>query len=158
MTPNIKKLIFVRQAAFVVGDSNKWETLRYKVKREIVTAKTNYYAERVRHLQKHDSKKWHQPIKIMTRNDSAELSIQVPGVCTSNHNDIANTINDQFVNVSSGLTPLDISKLPVFLPAPKPPSYLYPWEVYNVLKSLNHLKPLVLMEYRLDLSNNLPMS
>ena len=40
MTPKIKKLISVRQAAFAVGDSNKWRTLRNKVKREIVTAKT----------------------------------------------------------------------------------------------------------------------
>ena len=35
---------------------------------------------------------------------------------------------------------LDISKLPAFLPAPKPLPYLYPWEVYNVLKRVKPFK------------------
>ena len=52
---------------------------------------------------------WHQQIRITTRIDFAKLSIYVPGLCASNHNNMVDTVNCKFVNISSGLIPLGIS-------------------------------------------------
>ena len=74
--------------------------------------KTKYYADRVRHLQKTDSKNWHRQVKVMTRNSSTDVCIQVPDVQAYKHNEIANAINCKFVNVSASMAPLDYSNLP----------------------------------------------
>ncbi len=160
MTPKIKKLIAERQTAYINGETTKWKSLRNQIKRLIEQAKTSYYADRVRHLQQNDSKSWHRQIKVMTRNDTSETSIHVPGVHANCHNEIANAINDKFVNVSSELKPLDLTKLPAFLPAPNLPPYLYPWDVYAVLKNINASKatgpdgipPRLIKEFAYELS------
>ena len=72
----------------------------------------------------------------MTRNVKSDLCIPVPGIEDSEHGDIANCINDAFVNVSSGISPLDIATLESFLPAYSPAPELYPWEVYAQLKKM----------------------
>ncbi len=54
------------------------------------------------------------------------------------HNEIANVIIDKF-NVSSELIPLDLTKLPAFLPAPNLPPYLCPWDLYAVCSLKNKL-------------------
>lgn len=54
----------------------------------------SYYAERVRHLQKTDSKIWHH-------------CIQVPHVQADRQNEIANAINCKFVYVSANPEALD---------------------------------------------------
>ena len=136
MTPKIKKMINARQREFGLGNSRNWRVLRNRVKREISSAKINYYADRVRHLQKLDSKKWHQQVKVMTKRERTNFSIQVPGVCEDNHIHIANVINDKFVHVSSNITPLDIANLPDFLPTSHPAPHLFPWEVYNVMRKI----------------------
>ena len=66
----------------------------------------------------------------MTRNVKSDLCIPVPGIEDSEHGDIANYINDAFVNVSSGISSLDIVTLESFLLACSPAPELYPWEVY----------------------------
>ena len=96
------------------GNINKWKVLRDKVKRLIERTKIKYYADRVRHLQKTDSKNWHRQVKDMTRNNSTEVCIQVPDVQANKHNEIANAINCKFVNVSANIEPLDYTKLPAF--------------------------------------------
>ena len=70
---------------------------------------------------------------ILKNNSSkSDLCIPVPFIEDSDHGDIANYINDAFVNVSSGsISPLDIATLESFLPACSPAPELYPWEVYE---------------------------
>ena len=101
-------------------------------KREIEKSKVNYYADRVRNLQTIEPRKWHQEIRTMTRNVKSDLCIPVPGIEDSEHGDIANYINDAFVNVSSGISPLDIAKLESFLPACSPAPELYPWAMGSI--------------------------
>ena len=130
----IKALIHSRQEAFSSGNVTVYKKLRNKVKREIEKSKVNYYANRVCNLQTIEPRKWHQEIRTMTRNVKSDLCIPVPGVEDSEHGNIANYINDAFVNVSSGISSLDIATLESFLPAYSPASELYPWEVYAQLK------------------------
>ena len=140
ITQKIKNLIRERQTAFIKGNTTEWKFLRNKIKRLIEQTKMNYYAERVRHLQKTDSKNWHRQVKVMTRNCSNETCIQVPGVQANRHNEIANVINCKFVDVSAHLEPLDNCKLPSYLPARSSPPCLHPWNVYSVLKKINASK------------------
>ncbi len=70
----------------------------------------------------------------MTRNTNAVLRIPFQGVSDDDHVTIANTINDQFVKVSSHIPPLDLNVLEAYLPAMEPPPSLNPWEVYTELK------------------------
>ena len=76
----------------------------------------------------------------MTRNSSTDVCIQVPGVQAVMHDEIANAINNKFVNVSSGMDQFDYCKLPAYLPAKSLPPCLYPWNVYSVLKKINASK------------------
>ena len=86
-------------------------------------------------------RKWHQEIRTMTRNVKSDQCIPVPGIEDSDHGKIANYIyNEAFVNVSSGISPLDASTLEAFLPACAPAPELYPWEVYAQLQKVKATK------------------
>ena len=106
-----------------------YNKFRNKVQREIKKAKINFYANRVRILQQTNPRKCHQQIKSMTGNTKSELRIPVQGVSDDDHVNIANTINDQFVKVSSNIPPLDLGVLEAYLPAKEPPPSLYPFDV-----------------------------
>ena len=59
ITPHIKNLIAKPQQAFISGNDQEWPKLRNEVKREIEKAKVNYHANRIRDLQKTESRKWY---------------------------------------------------------------------------------------------------
>ena len=79
------------------------------------------------------------------------------------HVTIANTINDQFVKVSSNIPPLDLGVLEAFLPAKEPPPSLYPWDVYAELRKVKSTKatgpdgisPKLVKEFAYELSSPL---
>ena len=140
ITPYIKNLISERQTAFAQSDSNKWRKLRNKVKREIELAKVKYNVERVRDLQKTEPRKWHQRIKGMLNSTVSDLHMNIPGIDSNNHKDMAIAINTKFVSVSSHIEPLNISTLPAYLPVDDTPPTLHPWEVYKELKAIKSSK------------------
>ena len=76
----------------------------------------------------------------MTCNTKSELRIPVQGVSDDDHVTIANTINDQFVKVSSSIPPLNLGVLGAYLPAKEPPPSLYPWDVYAELRKVKSTK------------------
>ena len=158
MNKKIKALIHSHQQAFSSDNVTVYKKLHNQVKREIEKSKINYYANRVRNLQTIEPRKWDQEIRTMTRNVKSDLCIPVPGIEDSEHGDIANYINDAFVNVSSGISPLDIATLESFLPACSPAAELYPWEVYAKLKRLKQAKQVALMGFHLKLLRNLSMN
>ncbi|XP_072048885.1 uncharacterized protein [Amphiura filiformis] len=159
----ITKLIELRQRAFTPQRTTEWRRLRNRVQREIFKAKTNYYANRVRHLQKTDPRKWHQQVKLMTNNNKSEVNIPIPGVEDGDHVGIANAINNRFVSVSDHLCPLDITKLEAYLPAPTPPPTLHAWDVYAELQKIKPSKacgpdgisPKLVKEFSYELSTPL---
>ena len=163
ITPYIKNLISERQTAFAQSDSIKWRKLRNKVKREIELAKVKYNAERVRDLQKTEPRKWHQRIKGMLNSTVSDLHMNIPGIDSNNHKDMANAINTKFVSVSSHIEPLNISTLPAYLPVDDTPPTLHPWEVYKELKAIKSSKasgpdgipPKLIKEFAYELSSPL---
>ena len=151
MSQKVKALLKKRQAAFKLGKDKVYNKIRNKVQREIKKAKVNFYANKVRILQQTNPRKWHQQIKSMTGNTKSELRIPVQGVSDDDHITIANTINDQFVKVSSNIPPLDLGALGAYLPAKEPPPSLYPWDVYAELERSNPPKQLAQMEFHPNL-------
>ena len=94
ITPHIKNLIAKRQQAFISGNDQEWRKLRNEVKREIEKAKVNYHANRIRDLQKTESRKWYQQIKKVTKSGRSELRLNVPGVLDDDEKGKADAVND----------------------------------------------------------------
>lgn len=159
VTSHIKNLIIARQRAFE-NDDKEWRKLRNRVKREIIKAKSSYHVNRIRMLQKTEPRKWHQQIKNVTNNRKSELRIDIPGIDEDDHVGKANAINNMFTNVSAHIDPLDMSKLPTYLPAETPAPQLNPWEVYSELKKVkaskatgpDGVKPQLVKEFAYELS------
>ena len=163
MSQKVKALLKKRQVTFKSGKYKVYNKLHNKVQREIKKAKINFYANRVGILQQTNPRKWHQQIKSMTHNTKSELRIPVQGVSDDDHVTIANTINDQFVKVSSNISPLDLGVLEACLPAKEPPPSLYPWDVYAELRKVKSTKatgpdgisPKLVKEFAYELSSSL---
>ena len=136
ISQRVKTLIKKRQAAFTLGQVERYNKLRNKVRREIEKAKVHFYANRVRTLKEMNPRKWHQQIKSMTGSTKSEGRIPIQGISDGDHITIANIINDQFVKVSSHMQPLDLGLLEAYLPAKELPPSLYPWEVYSQRKKV----------------------
>ncbi len=157
----IKSLIRSRQQAFSSGNDTVFKKLRNQVKREIEKGKVNYFANRVRNLQTTEPRKWHQQIRTMTRKEKSDLYIPVPGIDDSDHDGIANYINKAFINVSSSISPLDITTLEAFLPACSPAPKLHPWVVYEQLKKIkankasgpDGISPKIIKEFAYEFSS-----
>ena len=130
-------MIAKRQQAFSSGNDQEWRKLRNKVKREIEKAKVDYHANRIRDLQKTESRKWYQQIKKVTKSGRSELRLNIPGVQDDDEKGKADAVNDMFTKVSAHVPPLNTAELPAYLPAKGPPPQLYPWEVYSELKKIN---------------------
>ena len=114
--------------------------LEIKLNVKIELAKVKYNPERVRDLQKTEPRKWHQRIKCMLNSTVSDLHMNIPGIDSNNHTDMANAINTEFVSVSSHIAPLNISILPAYLPVDYAPPTLHPWEVYKELKVIKSSK------------------
>ena len=102
ITPYIKNLISERQTTFAQSDSIKWRKLRNKVKREMEQVKVKYNAERDRDLQKTEPCKWHRRIKSMLNSTVSDLHMNIPGIDSNNHKDMANAINTQWRHQGGG--------------------------------------------------------
>ena len=100
----------------------------------------NYHANRIRDLQKTESRKWYQQIKKVTKSGRSELRLNVPGVQDDDEKGKADAVNDMFAKVSAHVPPLNTAKLPAYLPVKDPPPQLYPCEVYSELKKINPTK------------------
>ncbi|XP_072050129.1 uncharacterized protein [Amphiura filiformis] len=137
ITDHVKQLIVERQNAFQSGNVSEWRKLRNLVKREVEKAKISYHANRVRHLQKAEPRKWYQELKKITNSTKKDLKLNIPGIDDKDGVGKANSINDMFANVSAHVPPLDFNELPAYLPSKEPPPHLYPWVVYNELKKIN---------------------
>ncbi len=138
MTNYVKSLISERQQVFHrEGRSRKWKHLRNKVRREIARAKKEHYKNRVQRHKKANPGEWYKQIKLMTNLSKSETTIQPPpGVDVNDYKSVANSINDVFVSVSKDLDPLDTSKLPAYLPDPKPSPTVEEFEVYQMLNKI----------------------
>ncbi|KAI8500548.1 hypothetical protein Bbelb_221140 [Branchiostoma belcheri] len=85
----------------------------------------------VQKLKKQNPSAWYKELKVLTGTQRKEMVVRVQGV-PDTPSDIANIINNKFTDITTSLPPLDVTKLPAFLPSRAPPTVL-PWEVYNKL-------------------------
>ncbi|CAH1248620.1 Hypp8312 [Branchiostoma lanceolatum] len=131
ISPVIKNAIKLRQLAFEEQDWATWRTLRNKVQRVIKRAKSEFYSNRVQKLKKENPRAWYKELKVLTGTQRKEMAVRVQGV-HDNPSDIANIINNKLTDITTSLPPLDVTKLPAFLPSRVPPT-VHPCEVYYKL-------------------------
>ncbi|XP_076039036.1 uncharacterized protein LOC143024139 [Oratosquilla oratoria] len=121
MTPHIKRLIKQRNKAFYT-DRAQFKFLRNKVIREISTAKSSYYSNKLQHLkQQRNNTQWFSKIKALCG---------LQGLA-------AQEINSHFASICQTIPPLDPSCLPAYLPSPSSPIQV---QVADVATKLGKLK------------------
>ena len=77
----------------------------------------------------------------MTTNNTSQAPIEPPaGTDPSDPKAVANSINDHFVSIGQHISPLNISGLPTYLPAPEVLPEIYPWEVKSKLSKIGRKK------------------
>ncbi|XP_078585796.1 uncharacterized protein LOC144867616 [Branchiostoma floridae x Branchiostoma japonicum] len=140
ITPNIKRLIALRQKAFHKQSPAVWKLYRNMTHRAITRAKKNHFKDRVASLKTAIPRKWHQEVMNMANARKGETAIKVPGLDTEDNAAIANAINSKFAGISQSLPPLDFTTLPSFLPASKQLPPLQVWDVYKRLLAIKSSK------------------
>ena len=137
ITPEIKSMITKRQRLFTIGPTSEWKACRNRVIRSINRAKSRFYNDRIAQLKSDDPASWYRHIKVMTSRRQSSQTIQVPGADHLQNKQVAESINKVFTDVARDIPPLNRSKLPSFLPSPRAPPVVHPWEVYRELKKIN---------------------
>ncbi|KAI8502591.1 hypothetical protein Bbelb_192930 [Branchiostoma belcheri] len=163
LTPEIKNLVQQRQKAFANKQDNTWRGLRNKIQRKINKAKKRFYKTKIQALRKDNPAQWYRGIKTMLNTRAKELILQVDGVHPENPKAIADAINDVLSQVTRSLPPLDLERLPAFLPA-MPPPVITPRDMYEKLRRIkvrkapgpDGLPSRIIKEFAYELS--LPMS
>ena len=80
---------------------------------------------------------WYKQIKLIANLGNTETTIQPPaGIDVNDFEGVANSINDIFASVSKDLEPLDTTKLPAYLPDPKPCPTVKEFEVFQMLNKV----------------------
>ena len=101
-------------------------------------AKKNHYHHSVQKLKSSNPSAWYREIRIMTTGITPNPTITPPpGVNPDNAKEVADSINNYFSSIAQHISPLDMTALPAYLPAPAPCPTIHEWDVYNQLKRIN---------------------
>lgn len=138
----LKSTIHQRQVALAQGDLAGFRRLRNCVNRLRKSCRSKYYASKVEHLRKCDSRRWWNEVKSLggmqsaTRTEPTSFLKHIDLGPNSSLVDLANTINDTFLAPMNSFTPLSPS-----VPPDVPPVNLPSVTEYCVFKKLASLSP-----------------
>ena len=141
MTASLKNLIMLRQRPFHSGNINLWHHYIDKVRLEIAERKRTFYAYKVQHLTKSDTRSWWKLVKQISgqSNNIAPIYIEKNGV-TLTDVQLVNALNEFYIAVNADIPPLDMHELPAFLPAAEQVPVIYSYQVCKKLQKLNPYK------------------
>lgn len=154
-TPELKKLIKLRQRAFQTDDKELFRLYRNRVNRERKTCRANFFSSKVQHLKETKPSQWWNDVKKIagmtpaTGSDDLRSQLHLDQIDDLDLQGIANLINYAFLEPMQDYQPLD--SLPPYdgeFVAP----VLSETDVYSALRKLNHLPPLCLRSPRKLLS------
>nr|XP_054763562.1 uncharacterized protein LOC129270186 [Lytechinus pictus] len=161
ITARIKSLISRRLHLFE-SRLPAWRSVRNQILRECTSAKREFYSNRVQRLKRENPRAWYKYIKLMTSNKPCELVINIPGGPENiTDKEIADKINDGFLEIAEQIPSLSTSNLPASFPRrEKCPFYVQPWDVYRELQKLqvgksagpDGISTRLIREYALELS------
>lgn len=161
MTASLKNLIMLRQRAFHSGNINRWHHYRDKVRLEIIERKRKFYAEKVQHLRKSDTRSWWKLVKRISgqSNNIAPIHIEKNGVILTDVQ-LANALNEFYISVNADIPPLDMHEIPAFLPAAEQVPVIYSYQVCEKLQKLksqkamgpDNIPPRLLKEFAYELA------
>ena len=141
MTPELKQLQRKTQREFYkCRKSTKWRKLKKKFKKLKKTTARKFYDKFVNDLKLTNPSKWYEMAKkIGAVNNSNDKELKVESLTGLGDAECAERIAQHFASVSQEYLPIDVSALPTFLPAPKPPQ-VGELEVFERLKKLRKTK------------------
>jgi hypothetical protein len=118
ITPEIKLMIKDRQKAFHSGNIPIWQSMKCKVQQEITERKKSFYKNKVKYLCKDDCRKWWNIVNKMSGRSerSTNFLLERDGK-TMNEHELVKSLNEFYVSVNADIPPLEVNKLPAFLPA-----------------------------------------
>ena len=151
-TPSIKDLHRKKQREFFKnGRSQKFLFLQNKFRHMKRDNIKNYYTNLTAKLKKTNPRNYFQVIKMLSGTQNAsgsEWDIEELSELTASA--AADKIADHFSAISCSYQPVQLDRLPAFLPAPPPPQ-VTEWEVYMRLKKMKHTRS----TYHIDLPQKL---
>ncbi|XP_033116859.1 uncharacterized protein LOC117116866 [Anneissia japonica] len=121
------------------GNETVRKRLRNLVIYEIKQAKTNFNARKIRPLRQSNPRRWHREIRVAANISRKDPSIKVADndINPENHVAVANAINAHLANFSQIHEPLNLDKLPAYLPSSNPPPQFEPHEIFEDLRRIN---------------------
>ena len=140
-TPNLKQLHRRMQRAFHRNrSSQKYKKLKLKYKKLKRDAIKSFYSNFVSELKLTDPGKWYSMAKKIGATDQMnEGDVKVECLSGLTNIQAARKIAEHFAAVSNEYSPIDVCKLPCYLPA-QPPPQVEEYEVYLRLQKLKKTK------------------
>ena len=141
MNPSLKALHRQVQREFYKNrQSNKWRKLRGKFRRKKRKAVKSFYSKFVTELKQTDPGAWYRMAKRIGAIDQMNgQDIVVEELEGLNNAESAEKIAQHFAAVSNSYSPLNINKLPCYLPAERAPQ-VEEHDVYLKIKKLKNTK------------------
>ena len=131
MNPSLKQLNRkVKREFYKNRRSPKYKKLKKKFKKMKRKAVKNYYSSFVSDLKMTDPGKWFSMAKrIGAVGQIDNYETKVESLLNFDNKECANKIAEHFASISNEYSPVDLSQLPTYLPAPPPPQ-VDEYEVY----------------------------
>ena len=103
--------------------------------------KKSFYANKAKHLKHSDPRKWWKLVgKLSGKPSSSPPLTLVKEGKSIKGTELANLINNNFLDIASALPSLDITDLSAYLPAPEPPPIILESDVCTKLLKVNQFK------------------
>ena len=140
MNPQLKQLLRqIQRERLKRGRSKKFKDLSTKF-RKLKRARIRSNTENVvNELKETQPGKWYQTIKKLGGLDQATCRLEVKALKGLSDEECAEAVAESFASVSQEYSPLDITKLPAFLPAGKPEE-LNVFQVFHTIKNMKKTK------------------
>ena len=141
MSPELKNLHRAMQREFFRHrKSTKHKKLKYKFKKLKRKTLKNFYSNFVTELKSTDPGKWYSMAKQIGAVDKMSRGdIQIESLSSFSNLQCAQKIAEHFAAISQEYSPVDVQKLPAYLPAQKPPK-IEEFDVYMRLKNIKKTK------------------
>ena len=134
ITEKLKRMIKARDKAYNRSDnSERYNSLRNEIQREILNAKKIHYENNIDGLRNNNAGKWHRHIKNLTGSKSS-ISLNMDHLL-KDPQELAGIVNRHFAGVCNQMPILDFRTLPAYKPTLPAPIITH-GQVFKSLKSI----------------------
>ena len=156
---DLRRLIKLRQRALFSGNTTLFKLYRNRFNKKRKICKADYYESKINHLKQSNSKHWWREVKHisgMTSSPTLQNYIQIENLDYLPMSDLANAINNAFLEPMQELDPFIPIDSQVNSMSDQPHDITKSWERYGKLKSFNYSKASDPDATRISLMRNSP--